>query len=123
MALTLGNPTLETIARNALSDALDALINTGAGTAVLTLRNSTTVLVTFNLQNPAFGASAAGVITLQGVPISATASAGSATTPDNYQVINRDAALTMSGAVTGTGPITSGETVNLNSYSYTTPAS
>lgn len=123
MALTLGNPTLETLARNALSDALDALINTGAGTATLTLRNSTTVLVTFNLQNPAFGASATGVITLQGVPISAVASAGSATTPDNYQVINRDSSLVMSGSVTGTGPITSGETVNLNSYTYTTPAS
>lgn len=123
MALTLGNPTLETLARNALSDALDALVNTGAGTATLTLRNSTTVLVTFNLQNPAFSASATGVITLQGVPISAVASAGSATTPDNYQVINRDSSLVMSGSVTGTGPITSGETVNLNSYTYTTPAS
>ena len=123
MALTLGNPTWETAARNALADAFDTLVNTGSGTATLVLRNSTTVLATFNLADPAFGAAATGVITLAGTPLSTTASAGSETTPDNYQIFDQDSNLVASGTVTGTGAITSGETVNLNSFSITIPAS
>ncbi len=124
MALTLGAATtIATAARNAQADAFDTLINTGAGTAVLRLRNSTTTLVSFNLSNPAFGAASTGAITLSGVTISATASAGTATAVDNYQILDRDAAVQWTGSVTGSDTITSGQTVNLTSLVITWPAS
>ena|SRR5688572_6016417 len=124
MALTLGAATtIATAARNAQADAFDTLINTGAGTAVLRLRNSTTTLVSFNLSNPAFGAASTGAITLSGVTISATASAGTATAVDNYQILDRDAAVQWTGGVTGSDTITSGQTVNLTSLVITWPAS
>ena len=124
MALTLGAATtIATDARNAQADAFDTLINTGAGTAVLRLRNSTTALVTFNLSNPAFGAASSGAITLSGVTISATASAGTATSVDNYQILDRGGAVQWTGSVTGSDTITSGQTVNLTSLVITWPAS
>lgn len=124
MALTLGAATTITAAaRNAQADAFDALINTGAGTATLTLRNSTTTLVTFNLSNPAFGSASSGAITLNGVTISATASAGTATAVDNYQILDRDGTVQWTGSVTGSDTITSGQTCNLTSLVITWPAS
>lgn len=124
MALTLGNATtIATAARNAQADAFDTLVNTGAGTATLRLRNSTTTLATFNLSNPAFGAASTGAITLNGVTISATASAGTATAVDNYQILDRDGAVVWTGSVTGSDTITSGQSVNLTSLVITWPAS
>jgi hypothetical protein len=69
-----------TAVRNAIADAYDAEVNTGAGTAVLEVYTGSapgtfgaapagTLLGTFALANPAFGASASGTITLAGVPI------------------------------------------------------
>jgi hypothetical protein len=124
MALTLGAATtIATSARDAQADAFDALVNTGGGTAVLRLRNSTTTLVSFNLSNPAFGASSTGAITLSGVTISATASAGTATAVDNYQILDRGGAVVWTGGVTGSDTITTGQTVNLTSLVITWPAS
>ena len=124
MSTTLGNVTaLADTARNAMLDALDALINTGGGTAVLRLRSSVpTVLVTFNLQNPAFGNAASGSMALAGTPLTATASAGSATTPADYQILDRGGTLQVTGAVSSTDGITTGQTCNLNSFSLTMPA-
>lgn len=71
---------LETALRNVLGDAIDAEINTGAGTANLIFETSGDAEVaTIALQNPAFGASAAGVITLQGVPLSDVSATGGTT--------------------------------------------
>lgn len=124
MALTLGNATtIATAARDAQADAFDTLVNTGGGTAVLRLRNSTTTLVSFNLSNPAFGASSSGAITLSGVTISATASAGTATAVDNYQILDRGGAVVWTGSVSGSDTITSGQTCNLSSLVITWPAS
>ncbi len=127
MALSLGNPSVSfpiaTAARNAQADAFTTLVGTGAGTATLLLRNSTTTLVTFNLSNTAFGAASTGAITLAGVTISATASAGSASAVDNYQIVNRNAAVVWGGVVTGSDTITSGQNCNLTSLVITWPAS
>lgn len=87
--------------RDILANAVDDHVNTGAGTAVIRIRASTTTLVDFPLQNPAFGAASSAVITLQGTPIAAVASA--AGTADNFQLINRNADITLSGSVTATG--------------------
>lgn len=124
MALTLGNATtITTAARNAQADAFTTLIGTGGGTATLLLRNSTTTLATFNLNNTPFGAASTGAITLAGVTISATASAGTATSVDNYQIKDRAGTVQWTGAVTGSDTITSGQTVNLTSLVITWPAS
>lgn len=127
MALTLGSPSasfpIATTARNAQADAFTALIGTGGGTATLKLRNNTTTLVTFNLNNTPFGAAASGAITLAGVTISATASAGTATAVDNYQILDRSGTVQWGGVVTGSDTITSGQTVNLTSLVITWPAS
>lgn len=126
MALTLGSPSssfpISTAARNAQADAFDDLVNTGAGTATLLLRNSTTTLVTFNLQNPAFGAASTGVITLQGTTLSTTASAGTASSVDNYQIKDRGGNVVWGGVVTGSDTITSGQTVQLSSFTITWPS-
>ncbi len=71
---------LETVLRNVLADAIDTEINTGAGTADLQFETSGDVEVaTIALQNPAFGAAAAGVITLAGVPLSDVSATGGTT--------------------------------------------
>lgn len=80
---------LETVLRNVLADAIDNEINTGAGTATFVFETSGDVEVaTINLQNPAFGAAAAGVITLQGVPLSDLSATGGTTV--QASVFDRD---------------------------------
>lgn len=119
-----------TALRNTLADAVDAAINSGAGTAVLEILDGATLLVSFNLQNPAFGAAASGIITLQGTTISATA--GASGTADGFQIKDRDGTVLISGAVTATGGggdievtntnIASGQACDLDSLTYETCA-
>jgi hypothetical protein len=81
---------LETALRNVLADAIDNEINTGAGTAEFLFQTAGDVTVaTIELQNPAFGAAAAGVITLLGVPLSDLSAAGGTTL--QASVFDRDA--------------------------------
>ena len=123
MALTLGNPTIiATNARNAQADAFDTLVNTGTA-QTLVLLNSTTVLTTFTLDTTnAFGAASTGAITATGLPLASTASAGSATAVQTYE-IRIDGTACWTGAVTGSDTITSGQTVNLTAFTITWPAS
>lgn len=122
-----------TALRNVLADAVDNYLNTTGSADTggdLVIRASTTILVTFEFQNPAFGAAAAGVITLAGVPISATA--GAAGTADNALVRDRDNAQAMACSVTGAGGggdvevsntnIANGQDCSLDSFTYTAPA-
>jgi len=115
--------------RTILADAVDAHVNTGAGTAVVRIRDSTTTLVDFDLANPAFGAAAAGVITLESTPIAAVASGdGDA---DNAQIINRNADISLACSVTATGmggdievdnvSIATSQNCSLESLTYTAP--
>lgn len=128
MALTNATPM-----RNALSDAFDAQINSGANPGGLRLWTGTaadgTMLVEFEFAATAFGAAATGVITLAGVPIEGTAEAAGtaqsfdivkdlAGTPEVQVDGDVGAELTMNNAV-----IANGQTVNLTALTYTTPAS
>lgn len=116
--------------RNAIADAVDAAINSGAGTAQLKLRDAAVDLVAFDLANPAFGAAVAGVITLQGVPIAAAAAASG--DADNFQILDRDGTLLVSGSVTGPGgggdievvnvSIASAQACSLDSLTWTAPS-
>lgn len=121
---------LETALRNVLADAIDNEINTGAGTATLEFETSGDVEVaTINLQNPAFGAAAAGVITLQGVPLSDSSATGGTTA--QASIYDRDASkqLEMTVGTSGTEIIISSTTigatdqVDLTSLTITVPAS
>lgn len=86
--------------RTALADQVDALVNTGSGTAQLVWREGTTDVVAFDLQDPAFGAASTGTITLQGVPLSATA--GAQGDVDNFEVNDQNGALVFAGSITAT---------------------
>ena len=80
---------LETALTNVLADAIDNEINTGAGVATFVFETAADAEVaTIDLQNPAFGAAAAGVITLAGVPLSDTSAAGGTTV--QASVFDRD---------------------------------
>lgn len=131
---------IPTAVRNSLADQYDSLVSTGAGTATVTIRTgaapgpnaaaSGTLLATFSLQNPAFGAAATGVITLQGVPISATAAATG--TAGHCRIHDRDGTVVGEGTVTATGgggdvelastSISAGVTVRITSGTVTMPA-
>lgn len=122
-----------TALRSVLADAVDNYLNTTGSTdasADLQIRASSTVLVEFTLQNPAFGSASSGVITLAGTPLSATASATG--TADNFLIRDRANATALSGSVTATGgggditvsntSIANGQSCSLDSLTYTAPA-
>lgn len=101
--------------RSVLADAFDNYINTTGTTnagALLRLRDSSTVIVEFELDNPAFGAAAAGVISGAGLPI--TAQAEAAGEVDNFVITDRDEATVLSGSVTGVGGGGDIEVTNIN---------
>lgn len=122
-----------TALRSVLADAVDNYLNTTGSadaSADLVIRASTTILVTFVLQNPAFGAAASGVITAAGTPIAATA--GASGTADNFIIRDRDNANAILGSVTATGgggditvsntSIANGQNCSLDALTYTAPA-
>jgi hypothetical protein len=122
-----------TALRTVLADAVDNYLNTTGATdasADLVIRASTTILVTFVLANPAFGAAASGVITAASTPIAATA--GASGTADNFLIRDRANATAISGSVTATGgggditvsntSIANGQNCSLDSLTYTAPA-
>lgn len=119
---------LQTNARNALADAFDDLVNTGAGTAEGRLETSGAVEVaTFALQNPAFGAASNGVITLQGTPLTDTNATGG--TVAQFRIYNRAGTVVSRSNVATSGAeititstsIASGEQVTLTSLTVTVP--
>jgi hypothetical protein len=120
--------TLATTMRDAIADAVDALIGTSATLVFATSGDAT--VATLTLGNPAFGASSTGTITLQGVPLSdtnATAGtmakffikSGGATTQITGTVSTAAADINFSGGVA----VGSGDTVTLTSFTITCPAS
>ena len=123
--------THSTAMRNVLADAVDTAINTGSGTATLVIKDSSTVLATINLQNPAFGASSSGTITLAGVPLE-DASADGTGTADSFDIEDRDGTVVVSGTVTATSgggdieldntSINATQSVAITSLTYSAPA-
>ncbi len=121
---------LETALRNVLADAIDNEINTGAGTATFVFETAGDVEVaTINLQNPSFGAAAAGVITLLGVPLSDLSATGGTTV--QASVFDRDTTkqfeLTVGTAATeiiiSSTVIGATDQVDLTALTITVPAS
>lgn len=111
MAITHASGVRNSLA-NVVGDAHD--VGTG-GDAVLQLRDSSTVIVTFDLGDPAFDtapATATGTIALQGTPIEATA--GEDGEVDNFVTRDKDAAQVLAGSVTAIGMGGDIEVTNVN---------
>lgn len=121
---------LETVLRDVLANAIDNEINTGTGTSNLKFQTSGDVEVaTINFQDPAFGASSTGVITLAGVTLSDTSATGG--TIAQASIFDQDGTkqLEMTVAVSGAEinitslVIAATEQVDLTSLTITVPAS
>lgn len=119
-----------TAVRTIVADAVVDQVDAGAAAGKIRIRAGSTTLCDITLTDPAFGNASAGVATLNGLPKSGTASA--AGTADNFQALDSDGNVKFSGSVTATGgggdltldtvTISIGETVTINSGSYTAPA-
>lgn len=121
-----------TTARDHLADNVNVQINVGTfdtgGDLVLKQGDTTIVMIEF--QDPAFGDSSSGTITLLGVPLSGTANNGG--TADIFMIRNRDNSNIVSGFVTQTSDggdieldnnvITSSQTVQITSLTYSSSA-
>jgi len=120
----MANFRIATAIRNSLADALDDACNSGASAATIkiydgsqpananTAVSSQTLLATFTLDDPAFGAASSGVITLGGTPRSTTgAAAGTATWARCESNGSGNVGTIFDCDVTGTG---GGGTIQLN---------
>lgn len=109
----MANFRITTATRNALGDKFDDQVNLGSGAGTIKIYSGTqpatadtalsgnTLLATFTLDDPAFGASSSGVVTLGGVPRTTTgAAAGTATFA---RCEDSDANKVFDCDVTGTG--------------------
>lgn len=127
--------------RNACCDAAVDALDAGAAAATFEVRTGAqpasaddaatgTLLLTFTLADPAFGAAAAGVATLQGTPISATGVGDD--TAGWFRAKDSDGNTVLDGAVTATGgggelelnttAISTGLDVDITSGTVTMPA-
>lgn len=115
-------------ARSAAADAVMNLIDGGAGPGLFKILEDATELAVVTLGDPACGAAVNGVATGAGFPRS-DASADATGTPNAYQVTDSDDVVVLSGvAAVGSGEvnldgnITLGQSVEINSFTYTEPA-
>ena len=92
-------PVLSTAARNAAADAVAALIDQGAGAGKVKIYTTAfgTLLATFTMSDPAFGAAAAGVATAASLPKSTTGAANG--TAAVYEVTDSDDTQLWTGTV------------------------
>lgn len=133
---------LPTAARNAATAAVADLVDAGAAAGVIELRTGAqpasandaatgTLLATWTLADPAFGAPVTGVATLDATPVITTA-AVAAGTAGWFRVKDSNGATVADGAAGGTGSgaqmildnpvIAVGQTLNLTAGTLTTPA-
>lgn len=121
--------TLATAMRNAIADAVDTQLGAAATMEFQTSGNSE--IATIALGNPAFGAAAAGVITLSGTPLQDTNATGGTMAKFKLKVggttdnIEGTVATPSGGDINFPGSLVvgAGETVEITSFTITCPAS
>lgn len=133
---------LATATQNAMADAAVDLIDGGAGAGPIKIYTASqpanantavaaqTLLATFTLDDPAFGAASSGVCTLAAVPVSTTGVA--AGTAAWFRCASSTPGTVFDGSVTATGgggqlqlnstTISNGVTVEITSGTFTMPA-
>lgn len=101
-------------------DAVVDLIDVGSGTAVVEFGDSGLVAVyaSYNLNDPAFGASSGGLATANGFPKSATAS-GTGTATD-YQVKDKNGTVVLSLVLPSSFDFVASQSYDFNSFTFTT---
>ncbi len=124
--------TITSALRTTLADIIDDQVNTGGGTATIVIYAGSvggTTLGTFNLSNPAFGGASTGVITLASVPKTATA-AGTGTAGffamfnrGGTEILRGTVGLSAADIIIDNTSIVSGQSLSLDSFTVTVPAS
>ncbi len=121
---------LETALRNAIANAIDDEINTGTGTATLVFETAGDVEVaTIDLQDPAFGAAATGVITLAGVPLEDGSATGGTTAQasifdqDTTKQLEMTVGVAATEIIISTVTIAASDVVRITALTITVPAS
>ncbi len=127
MANTLGNPTLvSNKSREAQVTAQNTVFTSSPAVAnpILRIRIGATTIVDFTLDGttPFTVGGEDGIATFNFTSTTATATGGTASVPDNYQVIGRDSAVHWSGLVTGSEAISTGQVVDAQTITVTAPA-
>jgi hypothetical protein len=134
------NLRLATATRNVLADAFETRTDVGSGAATIKIYSGTqpadantglsgnTLLATFTLDNPAFGAASAGVITLGSVPRSTTGlAAGTATwarceSSDPFTIFDCDCGTSSATLILNTTTVSVGVALSITSGTITVPA-
>lgn len=104
---------IPTAARNAACDAVVDLVDAGAGAGTLQVRSAPqpasandaatgTLLATFTLVDPAFGAAVAGVATLDTTPVLTTTGVAAGTAAW-FRVLDSNGATVFDGSATASG--------------------
>jgi len=123
--------TLETLTRNASCNAEVDLIDAAVAAGYVTITTSAdAVLATLTCGDPAFGGAATGVATANAI---ASVTASGTGTAAKYKVYDGDSNLLWTGTVTASGgggdmtisntSITSGDDIEITSWTHTVPAS
>lgn len=128
MALTLASAIRDTVA-NVIADAVDDGTTNPNGVLKILDGMGGTLLVTIQIDNPAFGAAAAGSATLLGVPHTGTAVAAGVAAWFDFE--DRDNVIVFSGDVGASGSgeelemsnttIAISDTVEVSSYAVSVP--
>jgi len=134
---------LSTASRNAATNAVTALVDADVGAGSIQIRTGAqpasadnaatgTLLATLTLADPSFGASAAGVATLDATPVLSTTGVA-AGTAGWFRMLDNSGDTVLDGSVTVTGgggemelnttTISIGVTVEVTAGTLTTPAS
>ncbi len=137
--LTAGSPganqlimatTLPTASRNAAADVIVDKVDQGSGAGKVRIKSAgATVIAEVTLGDPAFGAAATGVATGSGLPKvgAGIAAAGAGTDAASFDVCDSDNTVIWSGGIAELGldnvNIADGQVVNINTLTYTQPAS
>ena len=123
--------THETVERDIFANAVATAVDGGGGAGLCVLKTGVTEVATITLNDPAFGASSVGVITLDVAPVPEDPSAtGNASAVDSMEFQTSAATVVITGdnitGVAGGGdlelsknPIDALDTVQLTSFTYT----
>lgn len=122
---------LETVLRNVLADAIDAEVNTGGAGDMRFETSGDVEVATIVFNATAFDAAAAGVITLQGVPLTDASATGNASPVAQASIFDGASTKQWENTVAVSGMeidlsslvIAAAEEVDLTSFTVTVPAS
>ena len=108
--------TISDTARNAAVNAVVDLLDVGSANpgGQLLMRNASTTIATLQMNNPAFGAAAAGSAAMDTTgTIDGTVTPAGASTIDRFRLVNRDGTTVIDGSAGSVA--TSGADINLSS--------